>query len=61
MQDVALHVAYIDPVSVTHIAELPLSSSVAAVCAVRTPLGIDWKILFIRREPMLSGFLSPNA
>jgi len=24
-------------------------------CAVRTPLGVDWKILSIRKEPMLSG------
>ena len=29
-----------------------------SVCAVRTPLGIDRKILSIRREPMLSGFFS---
>ena len=27
-----------------------------SVCAVRTPLGVDWKILSIRKEPMLSGF-----
>ena len=32
-----------------------------AVCAVKTPLGVDWKILSVRREPMLSGFLSLNA
>ena len=32
-----------------------------SVCAVRSPLGVDRKILFIRREPMLSVFLSLNA
>ena len=26
-----------------------------SVCAVRTLLGVDWKILSIRKEPMLSG------
>ena len=30
-------------------------------CAVRTLLGVNWKILSIRRETMLSGFLSVNA
>ena len=32
-----------------------------SVCAVRTPLGVDRKILSIRKEPMLSGFLTLNA
>ena len=32
-----------------------------SVCAVRTPLGVDRKILSIRKEPMLSGLLSLNA
>ena len=32
-----------------------------SACAVRTPLGVDRKILSIRREPMLSRFLSLNA
>ena len=32
-----------------------------SVCAVRTPLGVDWKILSIRKEPILSGFLTLNA
>ena len=32
-----------------------------SACAVRTPLGVDWKILSIRKEPMLSGFLTLNA
>ena len=27
-----------------------------SVCAVRTPLGVDRKILSVRKEPMLSGF-----
>ena len=33
----------------------------ASVCAVRTLLGVNWKILSIRKEPMLSGFLTLNA
>ena len=32
-----------------------------SVCAVRTLLGVDWKILSIRKEPMLNGFLTLNA
>ena len=32
-----------------------------SVCAVRTPLGVDRKILSIRKEPMLSGFLTLKA
>ena len=32
-----------------------------SVCAIRTPLGVNQKILSIRKEPMLSGFLSLNA
>ena len=32
-----------------------------SVCAIRTLLGVDWKILSIRKEPMLSGFLIVNA
>jgi len=32
-----------------------------SVCAVRTPLGVDWKILSIRKEPMLSGLLTLNV
>ena len=28
------------------------------VCAVRTPLVVDWKILSIRKKPMLSGLLT---
>ena len=32
-----------------------------SVCAVRTPLGVNRKILSIRKEPMLSGFLTLNA
>ena len=32
-----------------------------SVCAIRTPLGVDRKILSIRKEPMLSGFLTLNA
>ena len=32
-----------------------------SVCAIRTPLGVDCKILSIRREPMLSSFLSLYA
>ena len=32
-----------------------------SVCAVRTPLGVDRKILSIRKELMLSGFLTLNA
>ena len=32
-----------------------------SVCAIRTPLGVDWKILSIRKEPMLSGLLTLNA
>ena len=36
--------------SVTHLA------ATHAVCAVRTPLEVDWKIFFVRREPMLSVF-----
>ena len=31
-----------------------------SVCAVRTPLGIDQKIVSIRKEPM-SGFLTPSS
>ena len=29
-----------------------------SVCAVRTPLEVDWKILSIRKEPMLSSLLT---
>ena len=32
-----------------------------SVCAVRTPSGVDWKILSIKKEPMLSGFLTLNT
>ena len=32
-----------------------------SVCAVKTPLGLDRKILSIGREPKLCGFLSLNA
>ena len=32
-----------------------------SVCAVRTPLGVDRKILSIRKEPMLSGLLTLNT
>ena len=32
-----------------------------SVCAVRTPLGVDRKILSIRKEYMLSGFFTLNA
>ena len=32
-----------------------------SVCAVRTPLGVDRKILSDRKAPMLSGFLTLNA
>ena len=32
-----------------------------SVCAVRTLLGVDRKIVSIRKEPMLSGFLTLNA
>ena len=32
-----------------------------SVCAIRTSLGADWKILFIMRRPMLSGFLNLKA
>ena len=32
-----------------------------SACAVWTPLGIDWKILSIRKESMLGVFLTPNA
>ena len=35
---------------------LSCAPSSHSVCAVRTPLGGYWKILSIRREPMLSGF-----
>ena len=36
------------------------ASSSHSVCAIRTLLGIDCKILSIRKEPMLSGFLGLN-
>ena len=32
-----------------------------SACAIRTPLGVDWEILFVRKELMLSGFLTLNA
>ena len=32
-----------------------------SVCAIRTLLGVDRKILPIRKEPVQSGFLTPNA
>ena len=32
-----------------------------SVCAVRTPLGVDRKILSVRKEPMLSGFFSHST
>ena len=32
-----------------------------SACAIRTPLGVDWKILSIRKESMLSVFLTRNA
>ena len=32
-----------------------------SVCAVRSPLGVDRQILSIRKEPILSGFLTLNA
>ena len=32
-----------------------------SVCAMRTLLGVDWKILYIRKEPMLNGFLTLGA
>ena len=32
-----------------------------SVCAVRTPLGIDRKILSIRKEPIVSGFSQSNS
>ena len=32
-----------------------------SLCAIRTLLGVDRKILSIRKEPMLSGFLTLNA
>ena len=44
----------------TALVELSHASSSHSVCAVRTPLGIDCKILSIRKEPMLSGFFSLN-
>ena len=44
-----------DTRTTTSLSHTPGSHS---VCAVRTPVGVNWKILSIRREPMLSGFLS---
>ena len=32
-----------------------------SVCAIRTPLGVDRKILPIKKEPWLSDFLTLNA
>ena len=32
-----------------------------SVCTIRTPLGVNQKILSIRKEPMLSGLLTLNA
>ena len=32
-----------------------------SVCAVRTLLRVNWRIIFIRKEPMLSGFLTLNS
>ena len=32
-----------------------------SACAVRTPLGVDWKVLFIRKEPCWVVFLTLNA
>ena len=39
----------------------PSNHSVCTVCTITTLLGINRKILSIRREPMLSGFLTLNA
>ena len=47
---------------VTHLAATQYVPSLShSVCAVRTPLGVDRKILSIRKEPMLSGLVSLNA
>ena len=43
---------YCTSASVTHLA------AATQKCAVRTPLGVDQKILSIKREPILCGFLS---
>ena len=32
-----------------------------SVCAVKILLGVDWKILSVRKVPILSGFLTLNA
>ena len=32
-----------------------------SVCVIRTPLGVDRKILSVRKEPMLSGLLTLNT
>ena len=32
-----------------------------SACAVRTPLGVDWKVLFIRKEPCWVVFLTLNV
>ena len=37
---------------------LSLTPGSHSVCAIRTLLGVDWKIPSIKREPILSGFLS---
>ena len=43
-------------------AQVVLNASVTHPAATQyVPLGVDWKILSIRKEPMLSGLLTLNA
>ena len=38
-----------------------LNASVAHLATIRIPLGVNCQILSVRREPVLSGFLTLNA